>query len=227
VDHHTLQKFDRDLTTLKERLLRMAVLVEQHIAESMAALYVQDRNSAERLAHADQPVNLLEMQCDDLCVRMILQYQPVASDLRFLVAVLKIVTDLERVGDLAVNIAERAAELALRPKLAPPIDLRAMSEEVQRMLKDALDAFVAKNDERAEEVLGRDDAVDAALREVFGTLVARMKQDPGNVDRAVGLLSIAKSLERIADHATNIAEQAVFLARGKDVRHRSSVEPGA
>jgi phosphate transport system protein len=155
---------------------------------------------------------------------MILQFQPVASDLRFLVAVLKIVTDLERMGDLTVNIAERAADLARVPKLDPPIDLRPMSEQVQKMVKDALDAFVNKDDLHAEEVLMRDDDVDAALRDVFATLLSRMKKDAANVERSVGLLSIAKSLERLADHATNIAEQVVFLTRGKDVRHHSSVE---
>lgn len=224
MDHHTLTQFDRDLTTLKERLLLMAGMVETHIAESMAALHGQDQRAAERLAGADRPVNLLEMECDELCVRMILQFQPVASDLRFLVAVLKLVTDLERMGDLAVNIAERAAELARHPKLAPPIDLSAMSAQVQQMLKDALDAFVRRDDRAAEEVLVRDDAVDAAFRDVFATLVARMKREGDDVERAVGLLFIAKHLERIADHSTNIAEQVIFLARGKDVRHRSSVE---
>jgi phosphate transport system protein len=127
-------------------------------------------------------------------------------------------------GDLAVNIAERAVELARAPKLDPPIDLKPMGALVQQMLKDALDAFIKRDAASAEGVLVRDDVIDTAFRDIFATLLARMKKDPGNVDRAVGLLFIAKHLERIADHATNIAEQVVYLTRGMDVRHKSSVE---
>lgn len=220
---HILKQFDRDLQTLKDRILLMAGMVERHIAESMRALAAQDLPSAERLARSDRPVNLLEMECDELCVRMIAQWQPAASDLRLLIAALKITTDLERMGDLAVNIAERAVELAPQPKLDPPIDLLPMAAMVQQMLKSALDAFVRRDAAHAEAILVEDDMVDAAFRDLFATLVARMKK-PENVERAVRLLSIGKALERIADHATNIAEQVVFLARGQDVRHKSSVE---
>jgi phosphate transport system protein len=224
MDQHTLRQFDRALKTLTDRLLFMAGLVETHLGDAMAALQIQDGESAERLAKSDRPVNLLEMECDELCVRLIAQFQPVASDLRFVVASMKLVTDLERMGDLAVNIAERAAELARSPKLDPPIDLRPMGAIVQAMLKDALDAFIGRNAAAAEAVLVRDDVVDTAFRDLFATLIARMKKDPGNVERAVGLLFVAKHLERIADHATNIAEQVVYLTRGDDVRHKSSVE---
>jgi len=202
----------------------MAGMVEQHIAESTRALSAQDLPAAQRLARADRPVNLLEMECDELCVRMIAQWQPAASDLRFLIAALKITTDLERMGDLAVNIAERAVELASQPKLDPPIDLLPMATMVQQMLKAALDAFVRRDAAHAEAILVEDDMVDTAFRDLFATLVARMKK-PDNVERAVRLLSIGKALERIADHATNVAEQVVFLARGQDVRHKSSVDP--
>jgi phosphate transport system protein len=202
----------------------MAGLVESHLADAMAALQVQDGARAEKLARSDSPVNLLEMECDGLAVRLLMQYQPVASDLRFLIAVMKLVTDLERMGDLAVNIAERAADLARSPKLDPPIDLRPMSEMVQSMLKNALDAFISRDAARAEALLVQDDVVDTAFRDLFATLLARMKSDAGNVERAVSLLFVAKHLERIADHATNIAEQVVYLTRGKDVRHKSSVD---
>jgi phosphate transport system protein len=223
VHEHILKQIDRDLQTLKDRILLMAGMVEQHIAESMRALAAQDQATAQRLARADRPVNLLEMECDELCVRMIAQWQPTASDLRFMIAGLKITTDLERMGDLAVNIAERAVELAPQPKLDPPIDLLPMAEMVQAMLKAALDAFVRRDAVAAEAVLVEDDVIDSAFRDLFATLVARMKKAE-NVERGVRLLSIGKALERIADHATNIAEQVVFMARGQDVRHRSSVE---
>jgi phosphate transport system protein len=224
MQEHILKQFDRDLSTLKDRILLMAGLVEAHVAEAMTALSQQDRVTAERLARSDKPVNLLEMECDELCTRMIAQWQPTASDLRFVIAALKITTDLERMGDLAVHIAERAAMLARFPKLNPPIDLLPMSQMVQAMVKESLDAFVRRDANAADAVLVRDDAVDAAYRDVFATLIARMKKDPENVERAVGLLFIAKHLERLADHSTNIAESVIFLVRGKDVRHKFSVE---
>jgi phosphate transport system protein len=220
---HTLRQFDRDLKMLKDRLLLMAGTVESHIAESIRALVSQDLSASQRLVESDPPVNRLEMQCDQLCVRMILQWQPTACDLRFIVAALKISTDLERLGDLAVNIAERAVTLARQPKLSPPVDLTPMAAIVQSMLQGALDAFVHSDASAAETILQQDDLVDAAFRDTSMMLVARMKDEPDDVERAVALLFIAKSLERIADHATNIAEDVVFLAEGKDVRHRSSV----
>jgi phosphate transport system protein len=220
---HTLRQFDRDLQMLKDRLLLMAGTVESHIAESIRALVSQDLCASQRLVESDPPVNRLEMQCDQLCVRMILQWQPTASDLRFIVAALKINTDLERLGDLAVNIAERAVVLAGQPKLSPPVDLAPMFATVQSMLTGALDAFVHSDAAAAQTILQKDDLVDAAFRDMSVMLVSRMKNDPEEVERAVALLFIAKSLERIADHATNIAEDVVFLAEGKDVRHYSSV----
>jgi phosphate transport system protein len=220
---HTLRRFDRDLQTLKDRLLLMAGIAESLIAESIEALVAQDLGTSQRLVESDPPVNRLEMQCDQLCLRMILQWQPTASDLRFIVAALKISTDLERLGDLAVNIAERAVVLARQPKLSPPVDLTPMAGAVQAMLQGALDAFVRGDAAAAQIILQQDDRVDAAFREMSRLLVERMKDDPEDIERAVALLFIAKSLERIADHATNIAEDVIFLAEGTDVRHRSSV----
>jgi phosphate transport system protein len=222
---HTLRQFDRDLQTLKDRILLMAGTVEERITESIHAFVSQDLTTSRRLVESDPPVNRLEMQCDELCVRMIVQWQPAASDLRFVVAVLKISTDLERLGDLAVNIAERAVVLAQQPKLSPPVDLTSMAGTVQAMLEGALDAFVRRDTTAAQAILRQDDEVDAAFRDMSIMLVERMKSDPSDVERAVALLFIAKSLERIADHATNIAEDVIFLAEGKDVRHHSSVLP--
>ena len=222
---HTVQHFDRDLDTLKDRLLLMAGTVEQHIADSIEALTRQDITTSERIIASDPPVNLLEMKCDELCVSMIAQWQPVASDLRFVVAALKITTDLERLGDLAVNIARRAAVLGRQPKLNPPIDLTSMAAVVRSMLTNALDGFVRRDSVAAEAVLSQDDTVDTAFRDVSATLIARMKDDAEQIERAVNLLFIAKSLERIADHATNIAESVIFIAEGRDVRHHSSRQP--
>ena len=219
---HILKPFDRDLATLKDRLLLMAGMVESHLSDVMRALAEQDLGAAERLVRSDKPVNLLEMACDELGIQMIARWQPAASDLRFVVAALKITTDLERMGDLAVNIAERAVELAAHPKLDPPIDFSPMGALVKEMLTRALDAFVRRDASAAETVLIEDDRVDAAFRELFAALIARMKRSPGDIERAVGLLSIARHLERIADHATNIAEQVIFVERGQDVRHKSS-----
>jgi phosphate transport system protein len=221
---HILRQFDRDLITLRDRILLMAGMVEEHIASSMRALGKQDLATAMKLVKADKPVNLLEMECDELCIRMIVLRQPVASDVRFLVAALKIIKDLERIGDLAVRIAERAQVLAPQPKLSPPLDLSGMAANTQAMLKDSLDAFVRGDAAKAEEILARDDLIDAAFRDVFATLIAHMKRSPDNVERAVGLMFIAKHLERIADHSTNIAEMVIYLVKGKDVRHKFSVE---
>jgi phosphate transport system protein len=226
VSEHIIKQFDRDLRALKDVILRMAGTVEQHIAESIQALITQDRAASERLMNSDHPVNLLEMKCDEMCVRMIVQWQPAASDLRFIVAALKISTDLERIGDLTVNIARRAAVLALQPKLSPPLDLSPMGTIVQSMLRGALDAFVNRDAPAAMAILSQDDVVDTMFRDLSATCVARMKRDPNDVERALGLLFISKSLERIADHATNVAEQVVYLAEGKDVRHRASVQSG-
>ncbi len=222
---HIVRQFDRDLATLRARILLMAGMVEEHIASSMRALAEQDMATSKKLADSDRPVNLLEMECDELCIKMIVLRQPVASDVRFLVAALKIITDLERIGDLAVNIAKRAAVLAASPKLNPPIDLSGMAANAEAMLKDSLDAFVRGDADSAEQILARDDLIDAAFRDVFATLLARMKHDPGDIDRAIGLLFIAKHLERIADHSTNIAEMVIYLVKGKDVRHKFSVAP--
>ena len=221
---HILKEFDRELAKLKDKILLMAGIAEEHIASSMRALAERDLEAAERLAKSDKPVNLLEMECDELAIKLIVLRQPAASDLRFIVAALKIITDLERVGDLAVNIAERAEALAKLPVAIPSLDLHAMAKETQRMLKDSLDAFVRGDTAVAEEILARDDIIDTYFRDIFATLVAAMKKDPSHIDRALSLLFIAKHLERIADHSTNIAEMVIFLVRGQDVRHKFSLE---
>lgn len=221
---HILKQFDVDLRILKDKLLLMASVVEDHITKAIRALNDRDPRLAEEVVAGDRQVNILELETDELCLRILALRQPAASDLRFIAASLKIVVDLERVGDLSVNMAERAEALARSPQLLPTFDLTRIADATQGMLKDSLDAFVRADAALASSVLSRDDVVDQLFVEAFRFMVDAMKKDPANVERALGLLFIAKHLERIADHSTNIAEMVVFLAEGKDVRHRFSVE---
>ena len=221
---HILKAFDVELRALKDKLLLMASVVEENVAAAMTSLANRDIAGAEKVEKSDQQVNLLEMEVDELCVRLLALRQPAASDLRFIAAALKINTDLERMGDLAVNIAERAEAMARSPQMLPSMDLSRMAASVQSMLRDSLDAFVHGDAVNAEQVLERDNEVDEAFVQAFRTLVGSMQQDPATVERAISLVFIAKHLERIADHSTNIAEQVVFLVKGKDVRHKFSVE---
>lgn len=221
---HIAKQFDVDLRILKDKLLLMASLVEDHVRQAMAALAARDVASAAGVEHGDRQVNILEMEIDELCVRILALRQPAASDLRFIAAALKIVTDLERMGDLAVNIAERVTMLARMPHMTPQIDLTRIGAATQRMLKESLDAFVHGDVAKAEEVLAGDPEIDAMYVEIFRALLDSMRREPQTVERAIGLVFIAKHLERIADHATNIAEMVVYLVKGKDVRHKFSVE---
>ncbi len=221
---HIVKQFDVDLRILKDKLLLMATVVEDHIAKAIRAFDQRDPRLAEEVVAGDRQVNVLELETDELCLRILALRQPAASDLRFIAAALKIVVDLERVGDLSVNMAERADALSRSPQLLPTYDLKRIADATQGMLKDSLDAFVRADVELANGVLGRDDVVDNLFVEAFRYFLDAMKKDPANVERALGMLFIAKHLERIADHATNIAEMVVFLAEGKDVRHRFSVE---
>jgi phosphate transport system protein len=221
---HIAKQFDVELRTLKDRLLFMASVVEDHINAAMRALGERDVAGAEKIEKSDRQVNLMEMEIDEMCVRLLALRQPAGSDLRFICAALKIVPDLERMGELAVNIAERADALGRAPQLLPQLDLSRMTDAARGMLKDSLDAFVDGDALKAQQVLERDQIVDDLFVEAFRALIDSMKGDPATVERAVGLIFIAKHLERIADHSTNIAEMVVYLVQGKDVRHKFSVE---
>lgn len=223
-EHHIIKQFDVELRILKDKLLLMASVVEDLLASAMRALRERDPAVAEQVAQGDRQVNVLEMEVDELCVRILALRQPAASDLRFIAASLKICTDLERVGDLAVNIAERAEAIAHESPLAAGADLQRMAQGAQDMLRDALDAFVRGDADQAEEVLERDQAIDDQYVETFHSLADQMRAEPESVERALSLVFIAKHLERVADHATNIAEMVVYLVRGQDVRHKFSVE---
>jgi phosphate transport system protein len=189
------------------------------IARSVQALVERDVDEARRIIAEDEKVDADELECDDLCLMVLVRRQPMGSDLRFITLALKMVTDLERIGDLAVNIAERAIDLASEPPLKPWRDVPRMAEVVQSMVHDAIDAFVRRDPALAEALIERDDEVDSVYSSVVHELVELMAKDPDTIERAIHVLSVAKWLERMADHATNLAEHVIFLERGTDVRH--------
>ncbi|NUP06526.1 MAG: phosphate signaling complex protein PhoU [Polyangiaceae bacterium] len=216
---HTDKEYEAELTKLREGLLLMGGRVEEMIANSIRALVERDSDLARRTMDADHQVNRAEVDTDELCLRILARRQPVASDLRFITIALKLVTDLERIGDVCVNICERAIELNEEPPLKSLADMPKMTETIQAMVHDALDAFVADDPEMAQEVIDRDRMVDAYYAETFRALLTYMIEDPRNISRAMSLQAVAKHLERIGDHATNLAEMVVFMVQGTDIRH--------
>jgi phosphate transport system protein len=216
---HTDREYEAELQGLREQILLMGAKVEEMVAASMRALLERDSDLARRMIEADSEVDRLELEIDERCLRVLARRQPVASDLRFIATCLKLVTDLERIGDLVENICERVIELNDELPLKPYIDMPRMAEAALKMVREALDAFVAGDAERARRVLEMDEVVDAYYAQVFRELLTYMMENPRNIYRATRLQSIAKYLERIADHATNLAEMVVFMVKGKDIRH--------
>ena len=211
--------FDEELQHLKEKLLKMGSLVEDAIKNSILSLVERDNDLARRIIDNDRLVNTLDVEIDEESIRLIALRQPKAGDLRFITMAMKITTDLERMGDLGVNIAERALELNQEPILKPYIDIPKMREIAQGMTRDALDAFVRKDKKLAMDVIMRDDEVDDLKHSVLQELAFFMVQDPTTVTRAMKISFVAQYLERIADHATNIAEMVIYLIEGKIIRH--------
>ncbi len=211
--------FDEELMKLKEKVLKMGAMVEAAIKNAVASLVERDSELAKKVIENDHKVNALDVEIDEECVRLLAIRQPRAGDLRFITTAMKITTDLERMGDLAEDIAERAVELNEEPVLKPYIDIPRMAEIAQGMLKDALDAFVRKDKKLAMNVILRDDQVDLLNVQVFNELLFFMIQDPHTVSRATRITYVSKYLERIADHATNIAEMVIYLVEGKIIRH--------
>jgi phosphate transport system protein len=210
---------EQDIEALKERVLKMGGFVEESIKKSVTALIERDRNLAIEVIDGDAIVNNFDVEIEEECIRFLAIWQPSGSNLRFITTAIKIITDLERMGDLAVDICERAIELNDEPPLKPYIDIPRMAEAAQKMLKDSLDAFVAKDADLALNVCAADDFVDNLNQQIFNELLVYMLQDPKNISRAVRLTYITKYLERIADHATNIAEMVVYMVQGKVIRH--------
>jgi phosphate transport system protein len=219
---HTDKAFEADLREVREKLLLMGGKVEEQIAKSMRALTERDSELGELVMEGDLEINRLEVDIDELCRRILALRQPAASDLRLITTGLKIVTDLERIGDEAVNIAERAIELNQAPPLAPYIDLPRLAELAQEQVKKALDAFVRADPITAEEVLQSDDQLDDLFVKIFNELLGFMMEDSRTIRRATALVSICKYLERIGDHAMNVAEMVIYMVRGTDVRHPKS-----
>jgi phosphate transport system protein len=211
--------FDEELQRLKDKILKMGSMVEDAIKNSIQALVERDNTLAINVIDNDRVVNTLDVEIDEEAIRLIALRQPKASDLRFITMAMKITTDLERMGDLAVNIAERALELNDEPILKPYIDIPKMRSIAQRMTQDALDAFVRKDKRLARDVIIRDDEVDDLKHVVLRELALFMVQDPTTVTRAMKISFVAQYLERIADHATNIAEMVIYLVDGKIIRH--------
>lgn len=222
VAKHTDKAFEQDLRDLREKLLAMGAKVETLISNSVRALTERDSSLAAHVAHSDQEVNRLEIEVDDLCRRILALRQPAASDLRLITTALKIVTDLERIGDMAVNIAERAIDLNEVPQLKSYVDTPKLAELAEQQVKKALDAFVNADPDKAEEVIQGDALLDALYLKVFNELLGYMMEDSKNIRRATALMFIAKHLERIGDHAINVAEMVVYMVRGTDVRHPRS-----
>ncbi|NOU26289.1 MAG: phosphate signaling complex protein PhoU [Polyangiaceae bacterium] len=216
---HLDREYEGELRKLREDLLLMGAKVEDMLTSSMRALARRDTKLAEKTMAVDREINRLEMEIDEACLRVLARRQPVASDLRFITMALKLVTDLERMGDLGVNICERVIELNEEEPLKPYVEVVNMAEAAQGMLRDALDAFVEGDIERAHSVIDRDSVVDAYYKSIFRELLTYMMENPRNIYRATRVQSIAKYIERMADHATNLAEMVVFMVRGKDIRH--------
>lgn len=214
--HH----FEEELAALKQRLLHMGALVEGQTYKALVALMERRAELADEVIKADKQVNDLQIEIDDRCIKILALQQPMATDLRLITSAMKMGADLERIGDQAVNIAETAIKLLAHPPLKPVIDIAEMAETAQKMTKDALDAFVRRDAALARAVLERDDRVDNLKDRVFRLLLTYMMADPGTIERALGLILISRNLERIADHATNVAEDVIFLVEAKDVRHR-------
>jgi phosphate transport system protein len=211
--------FDEELQQLKEKILKMGSLVEDSIKNSIHALVDRDNAIARNVIDNDRIINTLDVEIDEESIRLIALMQPKAGDLRFITTAMKITTDLERMGDLGVNIAERALELSEEPILKPYIDIPKMRALAQGMTRDALDAFVRKDKTLAMDVIMRDDEVDDLKHQVLQDLAFFMVQDPSTVSRAMKISFVAQYLERIADHATNIAEMVIYLVEGKIIRH--------
>jgi len=218
--HH----FEAELQALRNQLLTMGGLVEERVHRAVHALVHRAEEEAQRIIATDKEINDLQIDVDNRCLRLLATQTPLAVDLRLITSAMKINADLERVGDQAVNIAESVLVLIPQPPLKPLIDIPRMATIAEKMIRDALDAFVERDAGLARDVLRRDDEVDELKDQVFRELLTYMMADPGTIQRALSLILISRNLERIADHATNIAEDVIFIAEGRDVRHHAEAE---
>ena len=216
-----MRHFIEELDELQKKLLEMGGLVESGVHNSVLSLTEHNETLAQEVLRNEARINQMEIEVDDFAVGLMALYQPMARDLRFLTAAIKINADLERMGDLAVNIVERALSLMYQPPVKPLIDIPQMAKLVESMVRRSLDSFVKRDPELARAVLLSDDAVDELRDAIYHELIGFMERDSRTVSRAVDLMFVARNLERIADHATNIAEDVLYLVQGVDVRHHA------
>lgn len=216
--------FDEELSELKEKLLEMAAWAEEQIALAVRALKDRKEDLARQVLEREESINRLDVEIDEMGMRLLALRQPMAADLRFITSAMKISNDVERIGDLAVNIAERTIDLLKAPQLKPLIDIPRMAQLAQEMVRDAINAFVNRDEALARDVCERDDKVDELNDQVFRELLTYMMQDAGTISRAVDLLLVGRHLERIADHATNIGEDVIYIVKGTMIKHH--VEEG-
>jgi phosphate transport system protein len=216
-----LRHFVEELDDLRNRLLEMSGLVEAAISRSVLALVERDEGQAQQVLRYESRINQMEIEIDEFATRLLALQQPMATDLRFLTAAIKINNDLERMGDLAVNIVERVLSLIHEPPVMPMIDIPHMAKRVESMVRKSLDAFVKRDADLARTVLLSDDAVDELRDAIYEELSSFIEKDPRKVREGINLMFIARNLERIADHATNIAEDVLYLVQGIDVRHHA------
>lgn len=217
--------FEQELAELKERLLLMSSLAEQSVAQSLKALIQRDEALAKKVDADDDALDRLQVEIDERCIRLLALRQPLARDLRLITMAMKISTDMERIGDQASGIARRAMELNAEPELKPLVDLPRMAEICQGMIRDVLDAFVYAKPDLARQVIQRDEDVDRLNKQLQRELTSYMIENPGTITRSLLLMRVARNLERIGDHATNIAEEVVYLCEARDIRHAHTSRP--
>jgi phosphate transport system protein len=211
--------FEEELRHLREKLLHMAALTEETITLAVSGLKERDENTINRVFEVEKKINVLDVEIDQLCMELLALKQPMARDLRFITSINRIGSELERIADQSVNIAERTQQLLKLPALKPLIDIPHMASMAQDMVRDSLTAFVNRDADLAKEVCRRDDAVDSLNDQIFRELLTYMMQDPKNIERALDLILVGRHLERIADHATNISEDVIYLVMGKSIKH--------
>ena len=217
-----VRHFQTELEQLKSRLLEMGGLAEEQVRLAVKGLVDRDSDLVGHVLNGDGPLNALHIEIDNRCFTLLALHQPMAVDLRAIVAAVKINTDLERVGDLAINIAEAARLYVAHVPVKKLIDIPRMATIAQGMLRDALDAFVRRDTELAQRVLNEDDALDALKSQIFRELLTYMLADPATIEPALDLILVSRHLERIGDHATNVAEDVIFMVSAKDVRHHAT-----
>jgi len=213
--------FQKELAELKENLLKMAAIVEEAIRNSVQSLVKKDSDLARKVFEVEDRINKMEIAIDEMCLKLLALRQPMAADLRFITSGMRIITDRERMGDQAVNISERAISINQEPQIKPYIDIPRMAEIAQSMVKDVLDAFVNRDPKLARSVCARDDVVDGLNDQVVRELLTYMVSDPKTITRSVHLMIVARCLERIADHATNIAEDVIFMVDALVIKHHA------